>query len=42
MIKANPSPTGNGFAFNLFGEPNNNYPNTCFIVNSGFGFIVRF
>lgn len=21
MIKANPSPNGNGFAFNLFGEP---------------------
>ncbi len=24
MIKANPSPNGNGFAFNLFGEPKNN------------------
>ena len=22
MIKANPSPNGNGFAFNLFGDPN--------------------
>ena len=22
MIKANPSPKGNGFAFNLFGDPN--------------------
>ena len=21
MIKANPSPNGNGFAFNLFGDP---------------------
>ena len=24
MIKANPSPNGNGFAFNLFGDPYGN------------------
>ena len=24
MIKANPSPNGNGFAFNLFGDPYEN------------------
>lgn len=24
MIKANPSPNGNGFAFNLFGDPDGN------------------
>ena len=24
------------------GEPTDNYPNTFFIVNNGFGFIVRF
>ena len=24
MIKANPSPNGNGFAFNLFGSPTEN------------------
>ena len=40
MIKANPSPNGNGFAFNLFGEPNNNYPNTDYIIGNCFCFIV--
>ena len=40
-IKANPSPNGNGFAFNLFGDPDGNYPNTVFPINSGFGFVIN-
>ena len=39
--KANPSPKGNGFAFNLFGEPNVNYPNSILPVGDGFGFIIK-
>ena len=38
--KANPSPNGNGFAFNLLGEPYVNYPNTLFTVKSGFCFVL--
>ena len=41
MIKANPSPDGDGFAFNLFGDPDGNYPNTVFPINSGFGFVIN-
>ena len=29
MIKANPSPTGNGFAFNLFGDLAGNRTRDC-------------
>ena len=39
-IKANPSPNGNGFAFNLFGEPTVNYPNTLIPVKSSFSFVL--
>lgn len=41
MIKANPSPNGNGLAFNLFGDPNVNYPNTAIVINNIFCFIIR-
>ena len=40
MIKANPSPNGNGFAFNLFGDPNVNYPNTIIALMNGIAFIA--
>lgn len=40
MIKANPSPKGNGFAFNLFGDPNVNYPNTLPLIKNCFAIIV--
>ena len=40
MIKANPSPDGDGFAFNLFGDPHVNYPNTAYVMKSGFAFII--
>ena len=41
MIKAKPSPKGNGFAFTLLGEVDVNYPNTVFPVKDGFGFVIR-
>ena len=41
MIKANPSPKGNGFAFNLFGETNVNNPNTFYFIKGCFGFIIK-
>lgn len=40
MIKANPSPNRNGFAFILSGETSVNYPNTFYFIKGSFAFII--
>lgn len=40
-IKADAFSTENASAFNLFGEPNVNYPNTIMVVKNGFGFVLN-
>ncbi len=40
MLKANPSPKGNGFAFNLFGENIVINENTAFVIKNRVVFVV--
>lgn len=40
-IKANPSPNGNGFAFNLFGDTQVNKMNKVYIVKNTLVFVMQ-